>query len=75
MAAECDDAAKKVDRAKVHLRWCIESGESECGLRMAKEGLLVADEEFDRAISDATMTQREAFIITTKFMRALRDPK
>lgn len=63
MAQELDNANRNVYIAKVHLRWCIESGELECGLRVAREGLTTADREFHQAISKATITQREAFII------------
>jgi|GEM_PF-5307420 len=66
MAQECGDAARNVDRAKIHLRWCIESGESECGLRVARENLTIADKEFDQAISEATVVQREAFVIASQ---------
>lgn len=66
MARECDDAAREVDRAKRYLRWCIESGTSESGLDVARDSLTLADEEFDQAIREASIGQREAFIIASQ---------
>lgn len=66
MTQAFDDAAREVDRAQTHLRWCIESGEPECGLHAARECLVVADENFHLTISAATVAQREAFIIANQ---------
>lgn len=75
MAHEFDDAARKVDQAQVHLRWCIESGESEYELLAARESLMIADETFDQAIAEATVTEREQFIIAKHGIHEVCDSK